>query len=386
MRVKSLDSVRGLASLIVVFSHCYLVCPRQADFASAITASGTWARSWTWLTCTPLGAFVNGRAAVMLFFVLSGMVLSFPFLAGNQICYERYVVRRVCRIYLPFAFAIFFSAVLYAAANPAPIPELGEWLNEKSWTSAPNWRLLAAHLLMTGRPTDTTLDNVIWSLVHELRISMIFPLLMLVALRSWRTLFVASAITSLIALAVVRLVPLHPLWSTALESAYYVVFFVAGIGLAMHSAAIKKRMAGLGAGRVAGLLAASTLAWAVPVGVPIAEFIYAAAAVAMLCLAMGVERVDNALRRSPLLWLGRVSYSLYLIHVPILLAFVHCLYGVAPLWLILPGAVATSLAGAELIYRAVEAPSIRLGHYLSARRLAQPIDGAFAPRMPQPAE
>ena len=387
MRVKSLDSVRGLASLVVVFSHCYLVSPPQADFATAMTAPEPWTHLWTWMSYTPLSALVNGRAAVILFFILSGMVLSFPFLVGKQMSYGRYAVRRVCRIYLPFAFAIFLAAALYAVVDPSPIPALGNWFNNKSWTAAPSWPVLAAHLLMTGRPGDIGLDNVMWSLVHELRISLIFPLLMFFALRSWRALFLVTVNVSSIAFVVVWLFPLPPLWRTALETVYYVVFFVVGIGLAMHSTALKQLTANLGPMRIAGLLVASMLAWTVPAEYAGAEYLYAAASVTVFCLALGVERAGEVLGRSPLVWLGRVSYSLYLIHVPIQLALLHCFYGTVPPWLILPMAVATSLAGAELVYRAVEAASIRLGQYLSAKpRRAHVAKAGLARHMLQPVE
>ena len=68
------------------------------------------------------------------------------------------------------------------------------------------------------------------------------------------------------------------------------------------------------------------------------------------------------------MWLGKVSYSLYLIHVPLLLAAVHLTYGRAPLGVTIPAVVAASLLCAELMHRFVELPSIRLGRVLGGLR------------------
>ena len=62
------------------------------------------------------------------------------------------------------------------------------------------------------------------------------------------------------------------------------------------------------------------------------------------------------LRRAPLVWLGHVSYSLYLVHAPVLAASVVLLHQALPIWAcILVGAVA-ALPAAEVFHRLVEAP------------------------------
>ena len=71
-----------------------------------------WAAPWAWLRYTPLRLLVDGEAAVILFFVLSGYVLALPFIAGTQLTYGRYLVKRICRIWLPFAAAILLAAAL----------------------------------------------------------------------------------------------------------------------------------------------------------------------------------------------------------------------------------------------------------------------------------
>ena len=58
-------------------------------------------------------------------------------------------------------------------------------------------------------------------------------------------------------------------------------------------------------------------------------------------------------------WLARNSYSLYLIHVVVQLTLLHALSAYLPLAVLLPALMPLSLAAAEILYRLVEAPSVR---------------------------
>ena len=106
-RLPSLDALRGMASLVVVVSHCYLLIPE----ARRATLDASWA-SYLLL---PL---YNGSAAVVVFFVLSGFVLSLPSWRGSVPSYPRFVVRRFCRIYLPFAASILLALALWRLTGP----------------------------------------------------------------------------------------------------------------------------------------------------------------------------------------------------------------------------------------------------------------------------
>ena len=86
-RLTSLDALRGIASFSVVLCHCWTAIPNAAR---ATLASSMW---------SPLiDIFTNGSAAVIIFFVLSGYVLSLPFFHGTQPGYPRYLFKRFCRI------------------------------------------------------------------------------------------------------------------------------------------------------------------------------------------------------------------------------------------------------------------------------------------------
>lgn len=107
-RGAALDGLRGVAALVVVAFH--------------VSALVTWHPAALWIAgMTPLGVVVNGPAAVHVFFVLSGFVLTHslmrtPGAAGTL----RYCVRRVFRIHPPYMAAVLFAWALTFLPPGAP--------------------------------------------------------------------------------------------------------------------------------------------------------------------------------------------------------------------------------------------------------------------------
>src|ERR1700738_3699896 len=107
-RIDILDSLRGLAALSVVFHHCLLVFP---IFLAAFYHNPNLNNNLVLiLTYSPIHILWAGHEAVILFFVLSGFVLSLPFLNNNTISYHKYIVKRFCRIYIPYIIVLFISS------------------------------------------------------------------------------------------------------------------------------------------------------------------------------------------------------------------------------------------------------------------------------------
>lgn len=98
-RIDSLNSLRGLAALIVLLHHCYYMLDGSKTGELSI------------VRLSPLRLFIAGHAAVIVFFLLSGFVLALPYRSEqpNALCF---IIRRACRIYIPFASAIFLSAAV----------------------------------------------------------------------------------------------------------------------------------------------------------------------------------------------------------------------------------------------------------------------------------
>ena len=80
-----------------------------------------------------------------------------------------------------------------------------------------------------------------------------------------------------------------------------------------------------------------------------------------------------------LAWLGRISYSLYLVHVPGAACGGYLLHTVLPLWLIALVAPVLSIGAADLVYRLVEGPSVAWGHRLSRALTVRLTPAKLAP-------
>ena len=370
-RWDSLDALRGIAAFLVLTFHCSQVSSGFAMRANPLNPA-SWLEPWTWLKYTPLRLLVSsGPPAVVLFFALSGFVLSLPFLrARRQPGYAEFAVKRVCRIYPPFAFAVLVSAALYALVQPSPVPALSAWFNEVLWTRPLSVDYVARNLMMTGLHDDMTLDLVMWSLVHELRISLIFPVLFLLTQR-WPGCDLRR-----------HLAGRSGLHGSARRQRCRRPGHVAGGHRAVRGSVRRRHPHRLAHGGDPGrggptAVPAIPLAWIVGVGLLIApgpsvfayyNFVWGLGAVLLLAVVVGSPASDRVLSAAPLVWLGKVSYSLYLIHVPLLVAAVHLTYGRVPLGATIPAVIAASLLCAELMHRFVELPSIRLGRILTGLR------------------
>src|SRR5579859_882796 len=107
-RIASLDSIRGLAALGVVLTHC----------------TGVYTDPPVWATHLPLSLILwSGHGFVLVFFALSGFVLFIPFKKGN-VAYAPYLVKRVARLYPAFVVAVLLSAALYTLVDHRPIAGL----------------------------------------------------------------------------------------------------------------------------------------------------------------------------------------------------------------------------------------------------------------------
>jgi peptidoglycan/LPS O-acetylase OafA/YrhL len=97
---EELDSLRGLAAITVLIAHYSNLFMVQ---------SGPYVRVGEFVQSvrrTPLFAVFAGHEAVMLFFVLSGFVLSLQFLKGKPVDYGSFAIKRIFRIYVPYLIAL----------------------------------------------------------------------------------------------------------------------------------------------------------------------------------------------------------------------------------------------------------------------------------------
>src|SRR5689334_13689767 len=115
--IQRFESLRGIAALMVAATHTLMV-PFSTSAAQAKVAS-------------VLAVLCNGRAAVTLFFVLSGFVLGLAIRraeAGFAVEFLRYAIRRIFRIW-PAFLCVTLLALLWRAFGSAELPGISRWLN-----------------------------------------------------------------------------------------------------------------------------------------------------------------------------------------------------------------------------------------------------------------
>lgn len=358
-RIHGLDSFRGIAAFAVVLNHFYNMVPE-------LKGDSSWLFNYT-----PAHWLIAGRCAVIVFFVLSGFVLALPYARGAASPYRAYVIKRVCRIYLPFVVAVLGAGVLCSwLAFPRPL-----WVgDDPDWATVVTPALLFSHVGMQGIGMQSvSLNPPIWSLIFEMRISLLFPLLVLFARRGgWVAVVVAWIVGVACGKGFVAVDGMDNFYvggsalGAVLVTGYYVPFFVLGAWFALHRQQVNDWFL-----RVPRMIHALVLMGFlfVPYALlkehfTLTDVYYAAFAVYAIAGCQLWRTFSRLLARPVFMWLGRVSYSLYLTHLPVLLACVYGLHEMMPLPLILLVAMGFTLLVADVFYRTVERPAQMLGKRL----------------------
>ena len=377
-RLPVLDSLRGLGALSLLTAH-------TAFWAGSYTREGVWG---TLLARLDVG--------VALFFVLSGALLSYPYLARarRQVARPRvapYLWRRFLRIY-PVYFLTVVCALLLIEGNRDATAR--DWLTTL---------LLADVYVHPSFPEGLT---QMWSLAVQVSFYLVLPALMLAATGRSRRLSCARVVAVLAGLAAVTVV-----WHLGLDDRIaahvdgsptqwlpaYTLWFAVGIGLALARVLQDARTP---PGRVRRLLvtvaALPGSCWALAAGLmlvaatPLAgpvllaetspaqsltkNLLYAGVGLFLVLPGfLGTEgRFASAFSWGPLRHLGDLTFGVYCLHLP-LLYLVMWMTGFPQFgghgWQIWLLTTALSLAAAEVVYRVVERPAMRL------RRRARFADG-----------
>jgi peptidoglycan/LPS O-acetylase OafA/YrhL len=379
-RFKELDALRGLAACAVVLQHFLLVFPQTSAFFYGVYR-GPYQSLINRLADSPIHIIFAGNEAVIFFFLLSGFVLSLPFYSGKKVHYSSFLVKRVCRIYIPYAIAITIAIAAEVCLSPHGIYGLTSWFNNV-WTAHLSWQLVLNHYLLLGSFSNTRLDPVIWSLVQEMRISIIFPLLMLIFLQfDWQ--FALASAVVLYYIVGYQLDPLiggklHLPPNDMLITPSYMGIFLAGAIIARQRSAIiqfYQSLPKLGHYLIfATGIALYTYRWtfynisSIYIDPINRNAIICAGASLILITVLSSARLSRFLQKQPLVFLGKISYSTYLYHILVLTAFVHILYGKLPFFAILGLAFVSIFPVAIIAHYLFEEPSMRLGRYLTGRK------------------
>lgn len=372
-RYQALDAWRGVACLMVVLHHAgFAVLWGEASGSSA----GDWAR---WGVVWPLRQMDLG---VPLFFVISGYCIAAS-LEGHRrrgASSWAFLGRRVKRIYPPY-----WAALLVFALTTWGLDRLGlHWLhdgghsleldspfdlNRAQWlgnlTLTETWRPLAWR-----GPPASVFTRVGWSLCYEEQFYLVSFLVLLVAPR--RLFGVLAAATGLI--VGYRLFAFDSGWLAGIDGAFPYLWHEFAVGLGVYWRLVRADSA-QGRRAIEGLLVAL-------LGVGVATGYRETAVAGGFGLALialrGWDRPAGWLG-----WVGRRSYSLYLIHLPVCTVGIEWLYGlgIVEFWprvlVTIPLVSAASVLAGWAFFEGVES---RFLNAPASRRLpgARPLAGETA--------
>jgi peptidoglycan/LPS O-acetylase OafA/YrhL len=361
-RYRELDSLRGIAAMSVFIFHIAMILPDN------------WKEGFLWsiIFYSPFHLFFTGEQPVILFFVLSGFVLSLTYFTGKKISYFSFVIKRFFRLYLPYVVSIIVAILLCLLFSNGGNQRLGTLFNIV-WKDPVNIGNLLEHFLFIGNYNVYSYNVVIWTLIHEMRISIILPLLVFFAIRFGWKINLAIGIGTAILGAFFHLLlqdPFQPFY----KSLFYILMFIMGIILCKNRVYLIEFFKSLKKGRkitiavigaflyiYADLLSNPLLIdWAATVGVSI-----------LLIISLSSEMASKILLIKPLQFLGKISFSLYLYHIPILLSLIYILYGKLPLLIIAIAAIILTILISNVAWLVIEKPSIRIANYFSRKVTSQ---------------
>lgn len=299
-RIHELDGLRGLLALFVVCFHLSAPLPSWRD------AMGQWA---------PF--MLQGWYAVDVFFLISGFVMLHVY--GNTFA-ERtswrsfmvFMRARLARLY-----PVHIAALLVLLAGILPFilrkPELAAVDGRYSWQA------FAESLLMLHGPwvAHRTWNYPAWSISAEWHAYLIFPFL--VPLLRKMTTSMALATVTLAAIIpftiyVQGLLPDQYPTNGLIVLARAIPLFIGGMGLhILHKE---------------GRVMSWPLAWLATLGTLLCLCVPRMAAVSVLLTPLLMltvlenDSVRRVFRSAPLLWLGKISYSLYMTHALVDIFFI----------------------------------------------------------------
>ena len=364
-RLTSLDGLRGVAALVVMLHHLYLVAtPALTNGGGSAPGSPYW-----WMSETPLKILTAGSEAVLVFFVLSGLVVALPVLRKTRFSWLGFLTGRMARIYLPvWASLAIGTALIWLLPRDASAVTDGSWVDSSNATSATGGTLLGQASLTL---TSYGVNNVLWSLRWELAFSVLLPVFVAVAILVRRHWAIALGVAFTLSLAGAL---------TGVDALQYLPVFFVGTLMAVRLDAIRewtRRRVRRPHARLWGIaLALGSLFLLVahwlarPIAPPgtlqgsLLTQLAVLGAAGLVLAAIGVPFLRQALESPTSQWLGRVSFSLYLIHVPIL-ATLSFLLGDDKWWLVALLTIPLALLAAWAFHRGIERPSHRLARRIS---------------------
>jgi peptidoglycan/LPS O-acetylase OafA/YrhL len=356
-RYEELDSLRGFAALAVVISH-----------AITMTVKMPWE-----INIFPLRILWAANEAVVFFFVLSGFVLFLPYSRSEGPDNMSFLIKRIFRIYVPYLVAITLSFLGCFLFSKGSITSLGPWLASK-WAVPITDQVLLQHVTLLSNFQTTHFNPAIWSLIHEMRVSLFFPFiaLMVLNLPYKFNIFVAVVLSLISAANNVFGYELSVGMRTGfIDTLHFTSMFIFGALLANNRHKLTSWFNGVALSHkyAIGILAFTLYVYSRGLEmlsskksmVVFSDWGAMIGACMIIVLALSVKGFSQILKSKFFIFHGNISYSLYLFHTVALFTIFHAFYGKLSILVLYLLSVILIYLLSTCSYYFVEKPSIRLG-------------------------
>jgi peptidoglycan/LPS O-acetylase OafA/YrhL len=193
MRLGLLDDCRGIGVMFIFLAHCAANFPLSLGRAFDRPWGFAWSAFSGKIDLQTLAAFVVFYpvhmfwVALPIFFVVSGFCIHLSYFQSKRQDLRGYYVRRFFRIYPPYLIPLLFFAFIYP------------W-TQLPFTKLTHWGQLVTHLFMCHNVSELSIcaiNSSYWTLAVEVQLYALFPLLIFFVRRS-------SYVRVLIVLAIVE--------------------------------------------------------------------------------------------------------------------------------------------------------------------------------------
>lgn len=370
-RITQLDSLRGLAALTVVMHHFFI--------STNVFNGSTYYDTYLIVKClkyTPLSIIYAGHEAVILFFILSGFVLSLPYLNDKKQSYSTFLIKRLCRLYIPCIISVLLAILAKECFYRGHFTTLNSWTNSM-WTCKFSLSNIINHILLL-KDFDVAhgYNPILWSLIIEIRISLIFPLLVIVTKKVKPVIIgIICFIFIVLSIELQKYFNMDSL-SNYFATFYYIPMFIIGILLAKYKGLLInycKKITGVFKYMV---FIIGLCFYIYPNILPDLKLLHKCVfndyftgfgSCIFIIVSLSWIKISNLLSKKSMVYLGKISFSLYLFHFIVQMTLLNILYNYLPIWFIYILSFIFSILIASLSYMFIEKPSIALGKYLSKK-------------------
>ncbi len=306
-----MDVLRGIAIIAVFILHCYMVY--LGDHLEVKIDKGDFfvnlvGKDWLaiFLTITPFG---YGWTGVQLFLIISGYLIHLSFLKSKTTKYDfkKFYLRRFFRIYPPYLVVLVFLAFQYNR----DILKSGE----KLWD-------FVSHILMTYNLQDNTFfsyNGAFWSLALEVQLYLIYPFFLFLR----RKMGIQKTIYLLVGLYLLFTILFNtiyiPNFYYALQNLVFKSWIIWGLGAFLAERHFEgKQLFKVNGWGILGLLILASLVKTTVISLKINDLLWALFYIAFINYYLQIKNELPKLWEKLIASVGESSYSLYLIHLPVI--------------------------------------------------------------------